>query len=763
MDGSPLLSLTALRDRAVSVASVNQKLSEKIARLRERNRELTEELELEKAARGAELSTAAVDLVATVATLADQKDLLASPRRAAPDLAPPPPVFASPSQRAAPAAAPDTQGAGAADGDIQLLVRVHSANGLEERGVLGEVRCIMECAGCTATTRAAPHDRDAVFGESFLFPIDSVAERHQLRVSLVSAGSSAVDLRAGGGGEWELVGDVTVAFPAHPAANVPWTRAFSMEHDAGSLKLTVTWVSTELMSRASVGALHQQRKIDALRATAAAVGAQRDTPLVTTAVADAQRGVGEQVRLLLRVVSRLQGELLAAKSAGVHEPPVVVAGAGAVDATAALHSLARAMERERASGGEGSDAVAAARAEAREGAAAAAAAATAAAAAAADNTAAVEAKLATKESQLFACLQLITHQESELDDFRAAAAAAAAAAAEEEVRAQEEAAAAAAATAAAAPRRRQVVAVREANKSRARARRRRGGGGGGGGGGGTRSKKEKSRRSEQAARRVRTAFSPTIGRRGTVASRSRGPWAAELRPGVRTVQQRPPMHTGVGAGLAANQSAIDRRARARAYERAREAQLDGAADDCDAQAHLAAARRTLGSGAERTQPIRRQGQGQAQRLASSRGRGRARGEGRSQRGQYDTSDGPTASVGEYRRGAPRRGPSGSTAYESGEAYDLGSEEEYAYCSSPEEDAVQAGASDLLLASLRFEQEQNAEFRASLSRRASHEEAAAEAAMEAEASEALQAVFAMRARISALRAELSGGAVPPTLL
>ena len=45
MDGSPLLSLAALRDRAVDVAAVNQKLSDKIARLRERNRELTEELE----------------------------------------------------------------------------------------------------------------------------------------------------------------------------------------------------------------------------------------------------------------------------------------------------------------------------------------------------------------------------------------------------------------------------------------------------------------------------------------------------------------------------------------------------------------------------------------------------------------------------------------------------------------------------------------------------------------------------------------------
>jgi hypothetical protein len=361
MDGSPLLSLAALRDRAVDVAAVNQKLSDKIARLRERNRELTEELELEKAARGAELSIAAVDLVATVATLADQKDLLASPRVSAP----PPPVFATPSRRTAPAAAPDVQGAAAGVGDIQLLVQVHSANGLEERGAQGEVRCIVECAGSTATTQAAPHDRDAVFGESFLFPIvDSVAERHQVRVSLVSC-SSAVDPRVGGGADWELVGDVTVAFPTRPAANVPWTRAFSMEPDAGSLKLTVTWLSTELMSRASVGALHQQRELDALRAAAAGAGAQRDAPLaaarglVNTAVADAfsnspsadaQPGVGEQVRLLLRVVSRLQAELLVAKSAGGRESPVV-AGAGAVDATAALHSLAAAMQSARASGG----------------------------------------------------------------------------------------------------------------------------------------------------------------------------------------------------------------------------------------------------------------------------------------------------------------------------------------------------------------------------------------------------------------------------
>ena len=200
------------------------------------------------------------------------------------------------------------------------------------------------------------------------------------------------------------------------------------------------------------------------------------------------------------------------------------------------------------------------------------------------------------------------------------------------------------------------------------------------------------------------------------------------------------MHIGVGTALAANQRAIDRRARARAYERSREARLDGAADAHRvAQAHLAAARSTLQRSAERTQPVRRQGRGQARRQASSSGRG----------------GGSSACAREH---APSVGP---VACDDGEEYMLGSEEEFAYGS--EEDAVQAGASDLLLASLRFEQEQNAEFSASLSRRASHEEAAAEAAMEAEASEALQAVFAMRARISALRTELSGGAVPPTRL
>ena len=585
---------------------MEQHLAQQIAALKEENRELREELHREQLQSQSrveeELSSTVINLIAAVAAVADDVDVLGSPvaqrKRTSPAAAAAAASDAPSStmrrgtyfgtytadEAARKRALGRTNSTNAGDGgvfedarvrpsdcggggnsgsvgdallvtvedeaaeaeegtDLQLLVCVHGATGLgfadtsTNELTTSAVRCIVECAGRTATTQAAAMQSnlsDAKFGESFLFAVDAIATTadRALRISIVShdQNSSSIDNAVGSasGMEWALEGDVTISFPEHPAVNVPWTRNFALQRgsSSGALKLTITWLS---VARLRCTSAKLQQLEDTAAGGAPAAHARTLASTVAVAVAAAS-GVDEQVRLLLRVVAGLQRELVVARGG-------TPTRANATDATRLLRHIAALLRQRGIATAASLDASSSNSSSAEMEV----------------EVAQLRSRLEMKKVQLNACLNTITQQEGELVELRAALTARAAG-----VGSVGSAGSVALASARPPPRvsavrtARIVAPVREEEKEEE------------GMASATAGAEQTQRRRSRQAARAATVFSPQNRQRGAVVR----PNGASRRGGTRKRNRN-----RNNRGQQPSHSTVDRRERARAYERTREARM----------------------------------------------------------------------------------------------------------------------------------------------------------------------------------------------